>query len=180
MTQARTDLAGLLRSGIEAMLERDLRTLRREVEAYPDERDLWREVPGITNVAGTLVLHLAGNIQHYLGAQLGGTDYVRDRPAEFSRRDVSRADLIREIEAALAAVKVAGSRMREPVLAAEFPETIAGCRIVTAEYLVHLALHLAYHLGQIDYHRRVVTGQNTAVNAMRPAELSSALPADSR
>ena len=83
-----------------AIFERDLRALRREVEAYPDERDLWAQVPGVSNVAGTLVLHLAGNLQYYIGAVLGGSGYVRDRPAEFARRDVARSELLREIEAA--------------------------------------------------------------------------------
>lgn len=180
MAKARTDLFAVLRSGLGAMLERDLRALRREVEAYPDERDLWREVPGIANVAGTLVLHLTGNVQHYFGARLGGTGYVRDRPAEFARRNAARSDLLREIEAADAAVKAALSRLREPDLTAEFPETITGSRLVTGEYLVHLAVHFAYHLGQIDYHRRVVTARSVAVDAMRPGELSSARPADAR
>jgi len=82
---------------LAAMLDRDLATLRREVEAYPDERDLWREVPGVPNVGGTLVLHLTGNLQHYFGARLAGTGYVRDRPAEFARRNVPRPELLRSM-----------------------------------------------------------------------------------
>ena len=125
-------------------------------------------------MAGTLVLHLAGNLQHYLGARLGQTGYLRDRPAEFARRDVTRSDLLRQIEAARAAVKTALSGALPPDLEAEFPEPIAGKRVGTGDYLVHLTTHFAYHLGQIDYHRRVVTGAAFAVDAMRPAELSSA------
>jgi uncharacterized damage-inducible protein DinB len=164
----------MLLPSIAAILDRDLRTLRREVEAYPDERRLWQTVPGVSNVAGTLALHLAGNIQHYLGARLGGTGYVRDRPAEFARRDVSRSELLREIEAARAAVKAVLSGDTVPDPGAEYPETVGGVRVATGDYLVHLATHLAYHLGQIDYHRRFVTGQPTAIDAVRPAELSSA------
>jgi hypothetical protein len=163
---------------IAAILDRDLATLRREVEAYPDERDLWRGIPGIENVGGTLALHLAGNIQHYLGAHLAHTGYRRDRPAEFARRNVSRADLVQEIEAARAAVKAACAAVNPTQLAADFPEVIGGSRVQTGDYLVHLAVHFAYHLGQLDYHRRVVTGMNTSVGAVRPAELSSARPAD--
>lgn len=178
MTPRHSSSARLVLSGVAAILDRDLRTLRREVEAYPDERDLWREVPGIANVGGTLVLHLAGNLQHYFGAQLGGTNYVRNRPAEFARRDVPRAELLREIEAARASVKSALSRVPEEQLTDDFPETIAGSRLATGEYLMHLAVHFAYHLGQLDYHRRLVTGQSKAVDALRPAELSSARPAE--
>jgi uncharacterized damage-inducible protein DinB len=162
---------------VAAILDRDLRALRREVEAYPDESGLWQEVPGVSNVAGTLVLHLAGNIQHYIGALLGNSGYVRSRPAEFARRRISRVELLREIEAARSAVKAALSGPSAPDLEAEFPETVGGARVNTGDYLVHLATHFAYHLGQVDYHRRVVTGQGTAVDAVRPGELSSARPA---
>lgn len=159
---------------VAAIFDRDLRALAREVEAYPDERDLWTPVPGISNVAGTLVLHLAGNLQHYLGARLGQTGYMRDRPAEFARRDVPRTELLREIEAARAGVKAALSGPAEPEITAEYPEAVGGSRVATGEYLIHLATHLAYHLGQIDYHRRVVTGSAFAVDAIRPSELGSA------
>ena len=92
-----------------AVLDRDLRALAREVAAYADERDLWRVAPGVPNSAGTLALHLAGNIQHYLGARLGGTGYVRDRPAEFAERGVPRVELLARIEAARAAVQAAAA-----------------------------------------------------------------------
>jgi len=165
---------------LAAILDRDLATLRREVEAYPDERDLWREVPGIPNVGGTLVLHLTGNLQHYFGARLAGTGYVRDRPAEFARRDVPRSELLRQIDAARAAVKAGSTAVGTAQLAADFPELVGGSRVRTGDYLVHLAVHFAYHLGQLDYHRRVVTGMNTGVDAVRPVELSSARPAGER
>jgi hypothetical protein len=165
---------------LAAMLDRDLATLRREVEAYPDERDLWQEIPGVANVGGTLVLHLSGNLQHYFGTRLAGTGYVRNRPAEFARRNVPRWGLLREIDAARAAVKAASTAVSAAQLAADFPETVGGSRVKTGDYLVHLAVHFAYHLGQLDYHRRVATGLNTSVDAVRPAELNSARPAAGR
>jgi hypothetical protein len=163
-------------AAIAAILDRDLQALRREVEAYPDDRSLWQRVPGIINTAGTLALHLTGNLQHYVGAQLGGTGYVRDRPAEFARRDVPRAELLREIDAARSAVRAGLAHLPDARLAADYPETIAGVRVATGEYLVHLATHFAYHLGQLDYHRRVVTGNESGIGAVRPAELSSVRP----
>lgn len=165
--------SGLLLQSVAAILDRDLRTLRREVEAYPDDRALWQEVPGISNVAGTLVLHLAGNLQHYIGARLGQTGYVRDRPAEFARRNVPRLELVREVEAARTSVQASLSRVPEIDVMAEFPEAISGSRVTTGDYLIHLVTHFAYHLGQIDYHRRVATGRAFAVDAVRPSELSS-------
>jgi hypothetical protein len=163
-------------AAVAAILDRDLQALRREVEAYPDDQALWQRVPGITNTAGTLVLHLTGNLQHFLGARLGGTGYVRDRAAEFARRDVPRAELLREIDAARSAVRAGLAHLSDTQLAADYPEAIAGVRIAAGDYLVHLTTHFAYHLGQLDYHRRVVTGNESGVGAMRPAELSSARP----
>ena len=159
---------------IAAIFDRDLRALRREVEAYPDERGLWASVPGISNVAGTLVLHLTGNLQHYVGARLGGTGYVRDRPAEFARRDVPRSELLREIDAAHAAVQAGLVAPVRIDLETDFPETVGGVRVRIGDYLMHLTTHFAYHLGQIDYHRRVVTRQEKGIDAVRAAELSSA------
>jgi hypothetical protein len=170
------NLAELVKEAIGSILDRDLGALRREVEAYAVEADLWRTVPGITNPAGNLVLHLAGNLQHFFGACLGHTGYVRDRAAEFSRRSVARADLLREIEAARAAVSAGLANLTSTQLTAEFPEAVADARLRSGEYLVHLVTHCAYHLGQIDYHRRVVTGSDTTIGAMRPGELSSARP----
>ncbi|MGH7630251.1 MAG: DinB superfamily protein [Gemmatimonadales bacterium] len=163
----------VLASAIAGILARDLRTLCREVEAYPDERQLRQEVPGIPNSAGTLVLHLTGNVQHYVGARLGASGYVRDRPAEFARREVPRLELLQQI-AATEAVLGALTQLVDAQLQTDFPEVAGGRRVVTGDYLVHLVSHFAYDLGQLDYHRRVVTGQYAGVAAVRPAELSTA------
>lgn len=162
----------MLLAAVTAILDRELRMLRREIEAYPEERDLWRLLPGLSNSAGTLALHLAGNLQHYFGARLGGTGYVRDRPAEFASRDVPRDTILSEIEAARAAVRTVSKRAVD--LERKYPEVIGDVRVNTGEYLVHLVSHFSYHLGQIDYHRRIVTGQTGGVNAVRVAELASA------
>ncbi len=164
----------MLLADVAAILDRDLRTLAREVEAYADERDLWRLPPGCPNSGGTLALHLTGNVQHFLGAFLAGTGYVRDRPAEFAQRDVPKAELLERIEASRRAVRAAaGAEVR---LDADFPEIIAGARIETGEYLVHLCSHFAFHLGQLDYHRRLVTGDGKGVRPVRPDELGTARP----
>jgi hypothetical protein len=163
-----------LAADLAALLDRDLRALRRELEAYPDERQIWQAVPGLANTAGTLALHLAGNLQHYVGARWGRTGYVRNRDAEFARRNVPRAELIAEIERARAAVAAGLGAVRREELDAEFPELVGGCRVRTGDFLVHTAVHLAYHLGQVDSHRRVVTGNGEGVGAVKPAELGSA------
>lgn len=156
-------------------MTRDLRALRRELEAYADERDIWRIQPGISNAAGNLALHLAGNLQYFIGTVLSGTGYVRDRDAEFNRRDVPRADLLRQVDAAIAAVALL-SRVSDADLAKPFPLPVAGVTLATGEFMIHLAAHFTWHLGQIDYHRRLLTGQAGTIRAVLPTELASAKP----
>jgi len=161
---------------LEKMLLRELTSLRRELEAYPDEATIWSLPAGLPNSAGTLTLHLAGNLQHYIGAVLGSTGYVRNRPLEFSARGVPRATLLAEIDATEAAVRGTLPRIDEAALAESFPEPVGGSTLQTGEFLGHVAVHLGYHLGQIDYHRRVVTGDATGVGALAPGALSTSRP----
>src|SRR5690242_18997908 len=153
---------------VQAMLLRELAAVQRSVEAYPDDTSLWAQPNGLPNAGGTLVLHLAGNLQHYVGAVLGNSGYERDRPAEFARRDVPRAELLREVSAAIAAVEHTLSSLSEGSLLQPHPEAIGGSVLPIGVFLVHLATHLAYHLGQLDYHRRVVTGDASGVGALSP------------
>ncbi len=165
----------MLTKSVASILARDLKALRREIEAYPDERQLWQAVPGLPNTGGTLALHLAGSLRHFVGARLGGNGYLRDRAAEFARRDVPRAELLREIAEAERALDALG-KLDDTALAAEFPDAIGGIRVANGDLLVHWATHVAYHLGHIDYHRRVVTGRPEGVGAMALRELTSARP----
>jgi len=166
----------MLVKAVAAILDRDLQALAREVEAYPDEGALWQLPEGVTNSAGTLVLHLVGNVQHFLGARLAGTGFVRHRPAEFSARGVPRAVLLRQIEAARSAVRAAAQKLTDEALELDFPEVVGGMRVATGEYLIHLVSHFDYHLGQVDYHRRLVTRDSRGVDVVRTGELSSARP----
>ncbi len=163
-----------LTTAIAGMMTRELVSVRKEVEAYADDADLWRAAPGIVNPGGTLALHLAGNLQHFVGAVLGGTGYQRDRDAEFSARNVPRADVLKEIDAAIATVEGTLGRLSPDDLAREYPLAIGKVRVETGEFLIHLQSHLAYHLGQIDYHRRLVTGSGTTLSTVAPGRLRSA------
>jgi uncharacterized damage-inducible protein DinB len=154
-------------------MTRELRALNREIQAFPDDESLWATPPGVTNSAGTLALHLVGNLQHYIGAGLGGSDYKRDRPAEFSMRGVPREELAREIEKAIEAVEHTLPGLTAETLESDFPESVGGQVLRTDLFLLHLEAHLAYHLGQIDYHRRLVTGQDEPIGALAAKDLGS-------
>jgi hypothetical protein len=165
-----------LASAIGAILVRELTSLRQEIEAYPSDADLWGVVPGITNSAGTLALHLAGNLQHFVGSILGGTAYVRNRDVEFSARGLSKAQLVARVTDAISAVEQTFLRLGPADLESEYPEAVAKVRLNTGDFLIHLASHLAYHLGQVDYHRRIVTGNSATVGTVAPTKLASARP----
>ena len=163
-----------LPSLILPFLRRELRSLRLELEAYPDEQLLWVHPPGLPNAAGTLALHLAGNLRHYVGALLGGNGYIRNRDEEFAARDVPRAVLLEHIAEAEAAVASTLPLLSEAQMSLPFPEPIREHYLQTGELLVQLAVHLAYHLGQVSYHRRLVTGDVQGVGALSAAELVAA------
>jgi hypothetical protein len=166
-----------LTTHLTTILTRELRAVAREIRAYPDDASVWKTIPGATNPGGTLALHLAGNIQHYIGALLGGSGYKRDRPAEFARRGVSRDEVVAEIEKAVATVERTLPKVTEKTLSADFPEAVGGKIIRTDEFLLHIAMHLGWHLGQLDYHRRAVTGNGGKIGAVAVTELKTARPA---
>lgn len=153
------------------LFHRDLRCLIREVGLFPDEASLWRTVPGITNSAGNLALHVAGNLQHFVGAVLGGTGYVRQRDLEFARREGSRAMVIAELEATLEAVEM-GLRNLTPDPGAPYPVPVGGHQLPMGRFLMHLAVHLGFHLGQVGYLRRAITGAATSAGGMAIVDLA--------
>jgi hypothetical protein len=161
----------MLTDVIQHLIVRELRAVKRELEAYPDEASVWRMIPGVPNSGGTLALHVAGNIQHFFGAILGRDGYVRNREAEFAMRDVPRADLLTGIDAAIGSVERTLPRLSAERLSGPYPEPIAKRSVGTEVFVAHLASHLAYHLGQLDIHRRAVTGNVAGVDAVSVREL---------
>jgi len=161
-----------LTSILRTQIARELDGFVREVEAFPDDPSVWAVAPGVTNSVGTLVLHVCGNLQHFVGHVLGGSSYVRDRPREFSETGVSRPELVAGLMTAGAVVDDALSRVSMEQLEADYPEPLAGHTVNTAQFLVHLGAHLAFHLGQAGYLRRVVTGSHTSTNPLPLAPLA--------
>jgi DinB superfamily len=151
---------------LQAVVLRDLDTLTREIALYPSDDALWTAVEGLPNSGGTLVLHLVGNLRHFIGAALGRTGYVRDREAEFATRGLSREALAAQVAVARADVVSVLQTLPPSVLDTTFPLQLAGHSFGTRAFLLHLATHLSYHLGQIDYHRRVVSGDRASAGAM--------------
>jgi hypothetical protein len=137
---------------------RDLTRLAQELKAFPGTDAVWRTFPGITNAAGTLTLHLEGNLMEFVARQLGGVAYVQDRPAEFSTRGVALADLIARAERLVETIPPIVARVRAESLSSVYPDSAMGQGMSVGQFLIHLLAHLSYHLGQIDYLRRMTTG----------------------
>jgi hypothetical protein len=145
-----------MRQEIAEILDRELGTLRKEVEAYGSDEAVWRVAPGIANAGGTLVLHLCGNLRHFVGMHLGASGYVRDRDAEFARGDVPRADLLAEIDRTRADVAAALNGLADDALDGTYPQEMYGTSHSVRWMLLHLLQHFTYHLGQVNYHRRIL------------------------
>lgn len=141
---------------VTTLLIRELEGFERELALFVDDRQVWQTAPGVTNATGTLVLHVCGNLQHFVGAVLGGTGYVRDRAHEFSARDLPRTALLAELGRTKAAVLATVPRLTDEALAARYPEAVGGIVMVTGQMLTHLSAHLAFHLGQAGYLRRLL------------------------
>src|SRR6185369_17288719 len=120
------------------LYERDLGKLKTEIEQYSDEADLWKTSEGISNSAGNLCLHLAGNLKHFFGAVLGGSGYVRDRDAEFANRNIARSEMLADIDATLDVVRSTLAGMTENDLDKPYPIEVFGHPMTTGYFLVHL------------------------------------------
>ena len=139
------------------LFDRDLSRLRDEVKIFKNEDNLWRKADGISNTAGTLVLHLLGNLNYTIGALIGHNGYVRDREKEFSAIDIPQADLITDIEKLIEIVKPVLAELNQQKLDQQYPLVMFGEKS-TAFYLSIFYGHLNYHLGQINYLRRMLEG----------------------
>ena len=81
------------------LYERDIRKLIEEVNLFQNEENLWRVDGSIKNTSGNLVLHIIGGLNHFIGATLAHTVYVRNREEEFSKKSVARKELVSNLEA---------------------------------------------------------------------------------
>ncbi|WP_428657917.1 DUF1572 family protein [Runella sp.] len=138
------------------LFERDLTKLKQELLAYQTEENIWKVAAQIPNSAGNLTLHLVGNLNTFIGAEIGKTGYVRNRPLEFSDKLVPRAKMIAELEATIEVIKNALTKLTPEEYKAEYPLLVFEEKTSTEYLMIHLAVHLGYHLGQVNYHRRLL------------------------
>lgn len=141
---------------LKQILLRDLGKLREEVTRYKKEESIWMAVPNISNPAGNLVLHLVGNLNAYIGATLGNTNYVRQRDLEFSLKNIARLELLEKIDDTSKMINTVMDTLDDSILPKTYPLIVFEKEMTTAFFLLHLTTHLAYHLGQINYHRRLL------------------------
>lgn len=141
---------------IKKLFQRELTKLKTEIAQYQHEPNIWRVEASIANSTGNLCLHLIGNLNTFIGAQFGNTGYVRQRELEFSSKDIPRQTLIENIEATMLVVENALSTLTLEDLQKEYPRKVLEEMVSTEYFLIHLVMHLAYHLGQINYHRRLL------------------------
>ena len=143
-------------AALQASFLEGLSALSDEIRSFPDDASLWITRPGVTNSAGTLALHLIGNLHHFVGAQIGNTGYVRDREAEFATRDLSRSELLQQCVEAAEMIRTTFRSCTAESLARPFPLATFGEGRTTGDVLVRLVGHFRYHLGQVNYLRRLL------------------------
>ncbi|MDH4090749.1 MAG: DinB family protein [Cyclobacteriaceae bacterium] len=145
-----------LTQSLAAIFERDLTKLEEEIKLYQSEESLWIVAGAIKNSGGNLSLHVCGGLRYFVGTVLGHTNYERNRDYEFSARGVLKKDLRAEIQATKEDVKATLNKLDVLTLEKEYPLQVFGYAMTTTFFLIHLASHLSYHLGQVNYHRRLL------------------------
>jgi len=146
----------MLTQTLNTIFTRDLTKLQQEIGAYTTDDAMWVVDKGVTNSGGNLCLHLLGNINTYICVVIGNCGYVRNRPLEFTETGITKADLLQRIAATIAVVNAAFTQLNEEDLPKEYPILVFEQPMTYEFFLVHLAAHLSYHLGQINYHRRLL------------------------
>jgi hypothetical protein len=144
-------------TSIGKMIARDLTKLEEEISLYSSEEKIWRIHAEIKNSGGNLCLHLCGTLQHYIGRNLGKTDYVRNREHEFAAKGIPRVELIDEIRRTKLAVQSTLEKINPSILNQPYPEKVFDYTMTTLHFLIHLSAHLGYLLGQANYHRRLMS-----------------------
>lgn len=141
---------------LKTLFNRDLNKLKSEINFYQNENKIWHIEKSVSNSAGNLCLHLIGNLNTYIGAQIGNTNYIRNRELEFSDKFVPKTALLAQIDTTIKMINSTLHQLSDDDLRQEHPYLIFENKTSIAYLLLHLTTHLTYHLGQINYHRRLL------------------------
>lgn len=146
----------MLTDSLIKLFTRDLNALKQDIESYKNEENLWILNKDIKNSGGNLCLHLVGNLKTFIGASLGNTGYIRQRDLEFSLKNVPRKELLEQVDETILIVTNTLQTLTEADLQKEYVRRASEDTMTTEYFLIHLTMHLSYHLGQINYHRRLL------------------------
>ncbi len=141
---------------ITTLFEREINKLTDEINLYKNEEDIWKIKEGISNSGGNLTLHLLGNLNYFIGATLGNTGYIRERDKEFSLKNILRIQLIEDLNKVKDVIKDTLPSLTDKDLEKDFPVPLNDKTLSTSFVLLHLLAHFSYHLGQVNYHRRLI------------------------
>jgi serine kinase of HPr protein (carbohydrate metabolism regulator) len=141
---------------LKTLMTRNLEQLKQEIQIYKNEIDLWKTTPEIANSGGNLCLHLIGNLNHFIGAVLGKTEYIRNREFEFSEKNIPVEQLMQRIDETMKIISNTLDQLKIDQLENDYPIEVFNSKIKTNDFLFYLTTHLSYHLGQINYHRRMI------------------------
>jgi hypothetical protein len=145
---------------LSSLFRRDLARLSKQIEAFPNNDTLWQTVPGVLNAAGNLALHIEGNLREFVGRQLGNLPYRRNRELEFSVKGLSKDELVVRLAELRESIPTVIAELSEQQMEKEYPEVVLEAAMTTREFLIHLYGHLNWHLGQVDYLRRILNRRN--------------------
>ncbi|MDO8550149.1 MAG: DinB family protein [Ignavibacteria bacterium] len=146
----------MLKENLKEIFTRDLTKLKTEIESYSNESNLWVISKNILNSGGNLCLHINGNLKHFIGTVLGKSGYVRDRESEFKNKNIPRKELLNSTDETITIINKTIESLPEEMLSKSYPKEFNNSTVTVEFLLIHLAAHLNYHLGQINYHRRLL------------------------
>jgi uncharacterized damage-inducible protein DinB len=152
-----TALTETISGGLAGEYRRRAEDLHKWADSLSDEQ-FWRNPYSYGNSVGHLVLHLTGNLNYYIGAQIAGTGYIRDRDLEFTEtRRPRKAAVLRKFDDTISMVLASLQHQTEadwtlPYSAEREPEAEDRFRA-----FLHCATHLFHHVGQIIYLSRELT-----------------------
>lgn len=145
-----------MKAALLKLFDLQLSKLSTELSLYPDEATLWKSTQNVPNSGGNLCLHLIGNLNHFIGATLGNTGYIRHREDEFTQKYIPVKIMQAQIEATKQMVKNTIETLNQSDFDKIYPINVFGDEMTTTYFLIHLNGHLNYHLGQLNYHRRLL------------------------